>query len=202
MAEAGVLDELPILRFLPDDARARLVRRFETVSFPFGGIMTAEGETADAIYVLVSGRARVVKRTDPDNEVPLNMLHAGDSFGEAELLDGRPRLTTVRASSDVLALRLDRAAFTELIESDPNIRTYLELQLKHHTLQSFFRDFPAFARLPPEAMVGIVLAELEPRVYAAGEVIVSEGDPPGPMYLIEQGRVRVMRRVDSVSHGI
>ncbi len=199
MAESGVLDELPILRFLPDDARARVVRRFETVSFPFGGIMTAEGETADAIYVLVSGRARVVKRTDPDNEVPLNMLHAGDSFGEAELLDGRPRLTTVRASSDVLALRLDRAAFTELIESDPNIRTYLELQLKHHTLQSFFRDFPAFARLPPEAMVGIVLAELEPRVYAAGEVIVSEGDPPGPMYLIEQGRVRVMRRVEGVA---
>jgi len=196
VAEPGILDELPILRFLPDEARARVVRRFVPVSFPFGGILTSEGEIADAIYVLVSGRARVIKRTDSDNEVPLNMLHAGDSFGEAELLDGRPRLTTVRASSDVLALRLDRAAFAELLETDPNIRTYLELQLKHHTLQSFFRDFPAFAKLPPEAMVGIVLAELEPRVCAAGEVIVSEGDPPGPLYLIEEGRVRVMRHVD------
>jgi hypothetical protein len=49
VAEPGVLDELPILRFLPDDARARVVRRFETVAFPFGGIMTAEGEIADAI---------------------------------------------------------------------------------------------------------------------------------------------------------
>jgi ATP-binding cassette subfamily B protein len=198
VAEPGVLDELPILRFLPDDARAGVVQRFEPVSFPFGGIMAAEGEPADAIYVLVSGRARVVKRADADNEVALNMLRAGDSFGEAELLDGRPRLTTVRASSDVLALRLDRAAFTELVESYPNIRTYLELQLKHDTLQSFFRDFPAFARLPPDAMLGIVLAELEPSVHAAGETIVSEGDPPGPMYLIEQGRVRVMRHVNGV----
>jgi ATP-binding cassette subfamily B protein len=198
VAEPGVLDELPILRFLPDDARAGVVQRFEPVSFPFGGIMAAEGEPADAIYVLVSGRARVVKRADADNEVALNMLRAGDSFGEAELLDGRPRLTTVRASSDVLALRLDRAAFTELVESYPNIRTYLELQLKHATLQSFFRDFPAFARLPPDAMLGIVLAELEPSVHAAGETIVSEGDPPGPMYLIEQGRVRVMRHVNGV----
>jgi ATP-binding cassette subfamily B protein len=198
MAESGVLDDLPILRFLPDEARTRVVRRFVPVSFPFGGILTSEGEVADAIYVLVSGRARVVKRTDGDIEVPLNMLHPGDSFGEAELLDGRPRLTTVRASSDVLALRLDREAFTELIESDPNIRTYLELQIRYLTLQTFFRDFPAFAKLPPEAMVGIVLAELEPRVCAAGEVIVSQGDPAGPLYLIEDGRVRVMRHVDGV----
>ena len=198
MAEPGVLDDLPILRFLPDEARTRVVRRFVPISFPFGGILSSEGEVADAIYVLVSGRARVVKRADADNEVPLNMLHAGDSFGEAELLDGRPRLTTVRASSDVLALRLDREAFAELLESDPNIRTYLELQLRHHTLQSFFRDFPAFAKLPPEAMVGIVLAELEPRVCAAGEVIISEGDGAGPMYLIEEGRVRVMHHVDGV----
>ncbi len=198
MADPGVLDELPILRFLPDDTRTRVVRRFVPVSFPFGGILSSEGDVADAIYVLVSGRARVVKRTDDDNEVPLNMLHAGDSFGEAELLDGRPRLTTVRASSDVLALRLDREAFAELIASDPNIRTYLELQLRHHTLQSFFRDFPAFAKLPPEAMVGIVLAELEPRVCAAGEVIISEGDSAGPMYLIEEGRVRVMRHDEGV----
>jgi ATP-binding cassette subfamily B protein len=196
VADPGILDELPILRFLPEETRARVIRSFVPASFPFGGVLAEEGEAADALYVLVSGRARVVKRTDHDDEVPLNVLHAGDSFGETELLHGWPRPTTVRATSDVLALRLDRAAFQELVAADPHIRTYLELQLKHDTLQRFFRDFPAFGRLPAEAMVGIVLAELEPRVAAAGEVIVAEGDPPGPLYLIEEGRVRVMRMVD------
>jgi ATP-binding cassette subfamily B protein len=195
VADPGILDELPILRFLPEETRAQVVRRFVPASFPFGGVLAEEGEAADALYVLVSGRARVVKRTDHDDEVPLNVLHAGDSFGETELLHGWPRPTTVRATSDVLALRLDRAAFQELVAADPHIRTYLELQLKHDTLQRFFRDFPAFGRLPAEAMVGIVLAELEPRVAAPGEVIVAEGDPPGPLYLIEEGRVRVMRMV-------
>jgi ATP-binding cassette subfamily B protein len=192
----SILDELPILRFLPDETRAQVISRFAPASFPFGGVLASEGEAADAVYVLVSGRARVVKRSDHDEEVPLNVLHAGDSFGETELLHGRPRPTTVRASSDVLALRLDREAFQELIDADPNIRAYLDLQLKHATLQGFFRDFPAFARLPPEAMVGIVLAELAPRVAAPGETIVSQGDPPGPLYLIEEGRVRVMRHVN------
>ena len=108
MPDPGVLDELPILRFLPDETRAQIVRRFVPETFPFGGVLAAEGEAVDALYVLVSGRARVVKRTDNDDEVPLNVLQAGDSFGEAELFQGRPHPTTVRAASDVLALRLDR----------------------------------------------------------------------------------------------
>jgi len=194
--DPGVLDELPILRFLPDETRAQIVRRFVPETFPFGGVLAAEGEAVDALYVLVSGRARVVKRTDNDDEVPLNVLQAGDSFGEAELFQGRPHPTTVRAASDVLALRLDRSAFQDVVDTDRYVGTYLELQLKHNTLRGFFRDFPAFARLPTEAMVGIVLAELEPKVVAAGETVVAEGDPAGPLHLIEEGRVRVMRQVN------
>ena len=168
MTEPGVLDDLPILRFLPDDARALVVRQFVAVSFPFGGVIVSEGDAADGWYVLVSGRARVIKRADNGDEIPLNILRAGDSFGEVELLDGARRPATVRASSDVLALRLDRSAFDGLLERTPDIRTYLELQTKHRQLQGFFRGFPAFARLPAEAVVGIVLAELEPRRRPGG----------------------------------
>jgi HlyB family type I secretion system ABC transporter len=193
---SAVLDDLPILRFLPDELRAQMVRRFVPESFPFGGVLAAEGEAADALYVLVSGRARVLKRTHNDDEVPLNILQAGDSFGEAELFQGRPRPTTVRAASDVLALRLDRAAFQDLVGADRYVQTYLELQLKHDTLRGFFRDFPAFARLPTEAMVGVVLAELEPHVVAAGARVFAAGDEAGPLYLIEEGQVRVMQQVD------
>lgn len=196
MTERGVLDELPILRFLPDETRTLVVRHFVPASFPFGGVIASEGEATDALYVLVSGRARVVKRAENGDEIPLNVLHAGDSFGETELLDARPRPTTVRASSDVLALRLERSVFQELVDADPNIRTYLELQLKHNTLQGFFRGFPAFARLPAEAVLGVVLAELEPRVVKAGAVIFAEGDPSGPLFLIEEGRVRLMRQAN------
>ena len=43
----------------------------------------------------------------PESQFGLNVLRAGDSFGEVELLEGAPRPTTVRASTDVIALRLD-----------------------------------------------------------------------------------------------
>ena len=193
MIEPGVLSDLQILRFLPDDVRGLVVRHFVPASFPFGGVLALEGEPTDALYVIVSGRARMIKVSDTGDEIPLNILHAGDSFGESELLDGQPRPVTVRASSDVLALRLERAAFVNLVELNPDIRTYLDLQNKHRQLQSFFRGFPAFARLPPDAVVAIVLAELEPREIAPGEIVVRQGDPAGPMFLIESGSVRVFR---------
>jgi HlyB family type I secretion system ABC transporter len=196
LTEPGVLDDLPILRFLPDDTRALVVRQFVTASFPFGGVIVSEGEATDAMFVLVSGRARVIKRAENGDEIPLNILRAGDSFGEIELLDGARRPATVRASSDVIALRLERSAFQHLVDRAPDIRTYLELQTKHRQLQAFFRGFPAFARLPAEAVVGIILAELEPCEAEAGAVIVRPGDPPGPMYLIESGSVRIFREDD------
>jgi HlyB family type I secretion system ABC transporter len=193
LTEPGVLDDLPILRFLPDDARALVVRQFVAASYPFGGVIVSEGDPTDALFVLVSGRARVIKVAENGDEISLNTLQAGDSFGEVELLDGARRPATVRASSDVIALRLERPAFQRLVDDTPDIRTYLELQAKHRQLQGFFRGFPAFARLPAEAVVGIILSELEPREVEAGAVIVRQGDPPGPMYLIERGSVRVFR---------
>ena len=197
MTDAAVLDELPILRFLPEDARARVVRRFVPVSFGFGSVIAAEGSPTDALFVLVAGRARVLKQGPAGDEIPLNMLRAGDSFGEAELLDSRPRPSTVRASSDVLALRLAADEFRRLVDAHPDTRTYLELQAKHARLQMFFRNVPAFARLPPEAVAGIVLAELEPVTLGAEETIYRHGDPAGPLYLVAEGRVRVLRHDQS-----
>ena len=189
----GALGELPILRFLPEATRALVVQRFTPCSFAFGAVLVAEGTPADALYVLVSGRARVVKRAESGDEVPLNVLRAGDSFGEVELLEGTLRPLTVRASSDVIALRLGAREFHALLDEHPDIRTYLELQLKHAKLADFFKGFPAFARLPPQAVAGVVLAELEPVAVAAGHTIYREGDAPGPLYLVQEGRVRTFR---------
>jgi ABC-type bacteriocin/lantibiotic exporter with double-glycine peptidase domain/CRP-like cAMP-binding protein len=192
-SDRGVLEDLPLLRFLPEEARASVIRRFVPTSFPFGCVMAAEGALTDGFYVLVSGRARVVKQNANAGEIALNMLRDGDSVGDAELIERGPRPSTVRASSDVLALRLDATDFRELVDAHPDIHTYLRLQRKHTWLQAFFRHVPAFARMPPAAVAGVVLAELEPIALNAGDTVYHQDDRAGPMYLIEEGRLRVMR---------
>jgi HlyB family type I secretion system ABC transporter len=196
VSERAVLDDLPILRFLPDESRAAVVRNFAPESFSFGAVIALEGEATEALYVIVSGRARVIKRSAAGDEIPLAILRAGDSFGEVELLNATPRPHTVRASGDVLALRLDRAVFQKIVEENPDIRTYLELQIKHRTLQGYFKAFPSFSQLPPAAVVSVILAGLDPTVVEAGETVFREGDPPGPLFLVESGRVRVFTTVN------
>jgi ABC-type bacteriocin/lantibiotic exporter with double-glycine peptidase domain len=199
VSDPAALDDLAILRFLSDDVRARVVASFVPVSFPFGSVVVAEGSPTDALYVLIAGRARVVKRAPTGDEIPLAVLQAGDSFGEVEILQGARRPTTVRASTEVLLLRLEADELHRLVDAYPDIRTYLELQMKHATLQTYFRDLPAFSRLTPRAVSAVVGAAIERVVAAAGRPVYREDDPPGPLYLIEEGRLRVVRRENGAS---
>ena len=98
--QGAALQELPILELLPADARALVANSFVPATFPFGGVMTREGDEADALYLLVSGRARVLKRGDGGEEVPLSFLKPGDTFGEVPLLTGRYVVTVAGSRTD------------------------------------------------------------------------------------------------------
>ena len=190
-----VLERLPWLASLPAEVRAQVRRRFFRITHPFGAVIVREGEPADALYVLTSGRARVVKRGDNGDEVPLNVLRAGDVFGEMALLERTTRTATVRASSDVEVWRLDRAVFDELLVTWPDLKKHLELQASRRRLQNFFRSYTPFARLPVDGLA-TMLTELESRTALTGECVIRQGDPPGPMYVVEEGRLRVFVEED------
>ena len=192
---ADALAGLPVLAFLPPDIRERVTAGFEPVSYTFGQTIVSEGERVDAFYVLRSGRVRMVKLGENGDEISLGGLRPGDSFGEAGLIEGGTHPATIRASADVELLRLDRSLFETLLAQRPEIREYFKLQARHRHLQHFLRQFSTLSRLPPEALADLLRA-LEPVEVRAGETIVRDGDPPGPLYIIEEGRCRVHVGVD------
>ena len=191
----SALERLPLLQSLPREVRIEIKRRFVHAAHSFGAVIVREGEPADALYVLASGRARVVKRGDNGDEVPLDVLRAGDVFGEMALLERTVRTATVRASSEVHVWRLDRPAFDDLLVTWPDIKKHLELQAARRRLQNFFRSYTAFARLPVDA-VAAMLSQLEAQTVAAGELVIRQGEPAGPMYIVEAGRLRVFVEED------
>lgn len=184
------LHELPLFQFLPAPTRKLVVDSFTPASFDFGAPIVEEGQTADAFYFLVSGTARVIKRARNDDEVSLGVLRPGDSFGEMGLLEAGTRMATVRASGDVEVLKLDASIFHALVRADPQIRSQLELQMKHRHLRNFFRLYSPFARLPVDALE-MLLTDLKTVTAERGDVIVRQGEAPGPMYIVEEGRLRV-----------
>jgi len=185
-----VLQGIPVLTYLPTDVRDLVVSSFVPATFGFGQVMVREGDPADALYVLVSGRARMVKRGDNGDEISLGTLRPSDTFGEGGFVDRGVHPATVRASGEVEVLRLDRSVFDALLRRRPEVKEFFDLQARHRHLQHFFRQFTDLAKLPPEAL-GALLRELEPVEVDKGDVLFTEGDPPGPMYIIEEGRCRV-----------
>jgi ATP-binding cassette subfamily B protein len=195
-AADAILQGLPVLSGLPADVRDLVVASFVPVSYGFGKLVVAEGQPADALYVLVSGRARVVKRGENGDEISLGALRPGDTFGEGGFFEeGGLHPATVRTSSDVEALRLDRAMFEALLRRRPEVRDFFELQARHRHLEYFFRQFTDLSRLPREAL-NALLRELEPVEAAKGDVVFTEGEPAGPMFIVEDGRFRAHAGVD------
>jgi ATP-binding cassette subfamily B protein len=188
-ADHSVLRDLPILRFLPEEVRRLILDSFVPASFTFGQPIVREGEPADGFYVLVSGLARVVKERENGEDISLNLLRPGDSFGEMGLLEEGKRGATVRATGDVTALKLDRSVFQAIMRAKPEIRHYFELQMKHRHLHNFFRLYSPFAQLPADQLKTL-LTEFRAVTCGPGDLVIRQGSEPGPMYVVEEGRLR------------
>lgn len=75
-----------------------------------------QGEPGDYFYVLESGSAEVVRRTDASTQTAVAMLRVGSTFGEEALLQGGVRNATVRMVRDGRVLRLDKGDFDRLLK--------------------------------------------------------------------------------------
>jgi CRP-like cAMP-binding protein len=111
---------------LPEPARSEVLRAMAAVPLPEGVPVFAQGDTADALYLVVSGAVRVMM-TFPEADVPVEVatLGPGRVFGELGLLDGSPRAATVAAADDCHLLRLDAESFAELRAAHPELEHLL-----------------------------------------------------------------------------
>jgi HlyB family type I secretion system ABC transporter len=195
------LRQASFLQFLPPETYARVRTLFRELKFDFGETIVRQGEAADAFYVLVAGRARVLRTTTEGQEVPLNLLRAGDIFGESALLSDEPRNATVRCSTAVEVLRLDREEFRILAEEQPRLKDYLEVMVRWRTLHGFLYQFSNFGRLPKPALSAL-LERLESVQFSKGKRIITQGDPAGPLYIIQQGKVRIFSQKDGQARNL
>ncbi|MCI0520381.1 MAG: cyclic nucleotide-binding domain-containing protein [Chloroflexi bacterium] len=121
---AALLKQQYLFQGLSNDQLARVVNRFRRVE-KIGGEMIIQQEAAgDSFYVIFEGRVRVTRR-ERSHTRQLDILSAGDHFGEDALLFDRPRDATVTAMGPVVLLRLERDDFADLIREYPEIRKNL-----------------------------------------------------------------------------
>jgi len=112
------LDGVEIFQDLAPAERARLARELATLTLKRGDTLVRQGETADALYVVVTGRFAV---TIDGRREAIAEVGPGQPIGEIAFLAGGARTATVTALRDSLVLRLGRAEFEELSAKNPSI---------------------------------------------------------------------------------
>lgn len=93
------------------------------VSFGAGSAVFESGDTADAMYVMTDGEARV------DVGGRFHILKGGDVVGEMAVLAPGKRMATVTAQTDVEALRFPEAEFQAFLMDHPAVAMSIMKQL-------------------------------------------------------------------------
>ena len=105
-AARALLERCALFRRCSADDLAALAAHARWAEHADGADLVREGDPADELLIIASGRARVLKRGAAGAEHAINQLGPGDSIGEMALFDRVPRSATARADGPVRALRL------------------------------------------------------------------------------------------------
>ena len=85
-----LLRSIPLFAGLPENQVYQIARMAGVRKVPRNTTLVRVGDKTDALYVLVSGSAKVRNRDVEGREVILTLLGAGECFGEMSLIDGSP----------------------------------------------------------------------------------------------------------------
>ena len=97
----------------------------EPVEFPRAHVIFAEGEPGDRLYIIVSGKVKIGRRSGDGRENLLAVFGPSDMFGELSIFDPGPRTSTATTVTEVRAVTMDRAALHEWIGKRPEIAEQL-----------------------------------------------------------------------------
>jgi CRP/FNR family cyclic AMP-dependent transcriptional regulator len=111
------LQHTPIFGALRADTLEFLLAGTKRVEVGAGAYFFREGEPAEGMFVLESGRVVVLKGWQ-GAELAMRELDPGDCFGEMALLDLFPRSASIRALADSAAIELTATDLYRLSKHD------------------------------------------------------------------------------------
>ncbi len=97
-------------------ADAIVKRRFKR-----GEKIVEQGKKSNALFIVLTGRARVITADARGREVILATLNPGDYIGEMSLIDNEPHSATVRAEVQTDVLMLGRLEFARCLPENTSM---------------------------------------------------------------------------------
>lgn len=118
MPDLYFLIEFPIFRDFDGDDVEALGRACQGLSLAAGAQVVKEGDPGDALYIVQEGVLEVSKVVN-GKTLHINLLSAGEFFGEMALIDGTPRSADITVKEAAVLVKLPVDGYQRLKKEAP-----------------------------------------------------------------------------------
>lgn len=172
-------------RDLPLDKAVQILEVAYERHYEPGEAIIRRGEPGDHFYIILDGRCRVLF-----GEVDQKLMEEHEYFGEASLIQGRPRSADVEALTAVNLLIIDRSAYMRLIA-----QTDIAEQMKRLATNRADRTWSLFDRHPVLSTLSTaqrtrLQAAMFREEVAEGALLWHSDDVEAPGYLVDSGALQ------------
>lgn len=121
VTELSFLENVPIFADLEEPDLKKIEKLGLRKKYKKGNIVVLEKEMGAALFVIISGKVKIVRTDEDGREVILSIFGPGEFFGEMSLLDGLARSASVVALTKAELFMIHRRDFLKLLNEHPQV---------------------------------------------------------------------------------
>jgi CRP/FNR family transcriptional regulator, cyclic AMP receptor protein len=171
-AASGPPDKLALLRHHPlfGQLPLRVIEHLGSYmrkrALARGEIIFTKGDPGSGLMGVLSGSVKISVPSADGRDIVLNIIHAGEIFGEIALLDGRPRTADATAMTDCELIVIERRDFIPFLRSEPDL------------IMQIVEILCSRLRWTTEQVQDVTFLDLPTRLAKALLHLVRESEPP------------------------
>ena len=159
LSSLDLIRRVPLFSMLTNDQAQSIADSVVKRRFRRGEIIVEHGKKSNALFILLTGRARVLTADSRGREVILAVLQPGDYVGEMSLIDNEPHSATVRSEVQTDMLILGRAEFARCLPENSSL-SYAIMRGLVQRLRSADRQIESLALLDVYGRVARTLLDM------------------------------------------
>ncbi|MBN1292800.1 MAG: peptidase domain-containing ABC transporter [Candidatus Latescibacteria bacterium] len=182
----------PLFSIYSDEEMSSLLETAELESVSAGQLVFEQGDVGDTFYIVYSGKIRILHKDENQKEVNLGVISKGDHFGETALITDHPRNAAARAVDDSVLLSIHKDSFYKYLLHSSKQREYFDKFIRFTSVHRFLKSCTDLSAVPVKELKELI-DNFKPEFFSEGEAVFRQDTIPDKFYLIERGKIKVVR---------
>ena len=154
-----IIGRLPFFRHLATEAIAEINRLFDDRDVAAQQAIYFESDPANYLYLVATGKVKLVRHTTAGHEVLLDVLQGGEYFGSLAIPGGKSYSETAIAQTDCCILQISSENFGKILNRHPDV-TMKVLQAVGQRLEESQETIKQLSVYSVDQRVGAALVRL------------------------------------------